>query len=265
MIFRYYVSRYATPAIYTFEFIVSVIIFLFVLYLNLKDFDKKSIWVFLIASALHSITELIAQGVGTRIIEDAYLFNVPINYPITAIIIGFFEGGFIALGAYHFVRVLANKDPLSIKFVIITLTILMGFLLLGSYYMRIQIDSNLSPVTLTRRDIFAPNAIILLIFLFSITITYFSLSKKVQPNERITLLYWYLGLALFSLLLVLPTHIFQVRYIEVKNNGGYAPVSVIEQIIIMYGYNICIEATGFLIYIYIFIYHFDLIEIKKGI
>ena len=157
--------RYATPTIYTFEFIMSIIILLFVLYLYLKDIDKKSLWVYLITSSLHTILELFAQGGGFRVIKDAYLFNVPIQYPTTAIIIGFFEGGFIALGAYHFVRALANKDPLSIKFFLIILITLMAILLLGSYNMRTQIDANLSSVVLTRRKMFNLNSILLLIFL----------------------------------------------------------------------------------------------------
>ncbi|MFX0189088.1 MAG: hypothetical protein ACFE8A_15290 [Candidatus Hodarchaeota archaeon] len=80
-------------------------VFIILLYFYIRDIDKDSLKLYLITGLSHSVLELIAQGGRIRVIEDAYIFQIPIGYPYICFILGFFEGGLISLAAYHFVKI----------------------------------------------------------------------------------------------------------------------------------------------------------------
>ncbi|MHA1439293.1 MAG: hypothetical protein ACTSPD_17110 [Promethearchaeota archaeon] len=103
-------SRYSTAMLYTFEFIIVLVLFFILIFFYIKDIDKKSLWVYVITGVFHSIMELIAEGLGVRVIKNASIFTISVGYPFLPIILGFFEGGMICLGAYHFTRIIVNKD-----------------------------------------------------------------------------------------------------------------------------------------------------------
>ncbi len=250
--------------LYTFELIVSIVIFLVVVYFNRKNIDKNSLWVYLLTGIGHSILELVAQGTGTRKIENAYVFNnIPLIYPFTAFILGFFEGGLFCLAAYYFVKSVALKDKFSTKIFIALSVSLFIIIFLGAITMRISIDSGASDVSLTRRDIFSPYSLILMIILYSFSIGYFALNKSIPKKEKLTLLYFYLGVNIFTFIVIFPNHIMGIRYIEKSLDGTYITASLLEQILVMYGYNIGLDAAGYFMAYYVIIYRFHLIEFKR--
>ena len=141
MIFHYYMTRYSTSLLYTAEFLFDILFLAMVLILYVRGLDKKSLWVYIIFGLLHSVMELIAEGTGTRVIKDAMIFSIPVGYPFLPFVLGFFEGGFICLGAYHFTRAILNKDKLSMKFSLILFVIPFTMILL--YFARNQRILNL--------------------------------------------------------------------------------------------------------------------------
>ena len=102
MITENYMVRVTTPFFYTLEFLVALGVFLLVVYLFVRNIDKKSLLVFIIAGAINTSIELMLQGLGMRVIEGAFFFNSPIGFPFICFILGFYEGGVKTLIAYHF-------------------------------------------------------------------------------------------------------------------------------------------------------------------
>ncbi|MFX1450086.1 MAG: hypothetical protein ACFFCM_04545, partial [Promethearchaeota archaeon] len=222
-----------------------------------------SLFVYILTGILHSIIELIAEGTGTRVISITYLFGIlQIGYPFTAFILGFFEGGLFCLIGYHIVRIFMNRDKFSLKFTSIVSIIFLIFSTLGGLNTRMSLKSNPFVLTITRREIFSIGALILLIISYTVSFSYFFLNKNVPSNHRISLIYFYLGVIFFTAVLIVPIHILGVRFIEVYQNFIFMNASFIEQIIVMYGYSIVLEAAGFFLPFYVIIYHFKLIELE---
>ncbi len=260
---NYYMSRYTTDTIYNFEFLVVIIIFLVLLILWKKTGEKNSLKVYILTGILHSIIELVGEGSGTRVISTTYLFGIiQIGYPFTAFILGFFEGGLFCLMGYHVVRILMNKDGFSLKFTAILSIIFLIFSTLGAINARMSLRSNPFAIIITRREIFSIGAIILLIISFIVSFGYFFLKKNIPSGHRISLIYFYLGVIFFTAVLIVPLHVGGVRFIEVYQNFVFMHASFIEQLIVMYGYSIVLEAAGFFLPFYVIIYHFNLIELE---
>ena len=261
MIFQYYMTRYGTPLLYTAEFLIVLAVFLIVLIFYIRGTDKKSLWIYLMTGIFHSIMELIAEGTGTRIIEDAVIFGIPIGYPFLPFILGFFEGGLICLGAYHFTKIVVDKDKFSIKFFTLLYAIPFTLILFGSFAMKAQLENDPTQLTLTRRDLFTPTSIILLSIFYSIAIAYFLLNRSINKEKKLTLLYYFIGVALYTSVMNVPSHIAGIRYIEVQSDGGYVPASLLEQFIVLYALVLVLE-SGFYIHYYVIIYHFKMIEFE---
>ena len=115
--------------------------------------------------------------------------------------------------------------------------------------------------TYTSREIFNQGALILLAIFYSVSIGYFLLNKKVTTAHRKSFVYFYLGLILVTALMVIPLHIMGIRFIEV-DLGGIVYASFPEQILVMYGYSLALEAAGFFLPFYVLIYHFKLIDLE---
>lgn len=260
---NYYMSRYSTGILYNFEFLVCISIFLVLLFFWKKFKEKNSMSVYLITGTLHSVVELIAEGVGTRVISITTLFGIiKLGYPFTAFILGFFEGGLFCLMAYYVVRIFMNKDRFALKFVLIFSIIFSILITLGAINMNMTIKSNPFSIIFTRREIFSSTAIILLILFFIISFSYFFLNKKILFKYKKSLLYFYFGMIYVTVLFIVPLHILAIRFIEVNQNNIFIYASLTEQIIIMYGFNIGLEAAGYFLPYYIIIYYFKLIELK---
>lgn len=261
MLFNYFMVRQGTFLLYTVEFLLNFVVLFIVLYLYKKYIDKNSLWVYLLTGFGHSMLEFFGQLIGIRVITGAILFNFPIGFPFLPFIIGFFEGGVISLAAYHFVKILSNKNRNSIR-IFASLSIFVFSMILFISISAKMFDT--SSQNLTLRDMTSPLAITVIIIMLLIPVPYFLLFKGVKPQDRITLLYYYLGLFLFTLVIVIPNHIFGTRYIAVGTEDSYLPASFIEQILVMYVFSMGLEATGTLILWYIFIYHFNLIELNEN-
>jgi len=257
MLFNYYMARYYTNTLYTFELIFDCALFLILLLFYVRKIDKGSLVVFLFTGTIHAILEIFAQITETRVVQDTLLFDIIyVGFPILPIIMGFYEGGVFCLAAYHFVKIIANKDRYSTKFFSILCAITILITTTGAISMRFQLESDPSGVNFTRRTITNPFAIILMISLYSITISYFIINKKISSKDKLTVLYFYLGLVLFTFFMILPVHIFGIRYIEKDANGSYIAANLIEQVLIMYAYQLMTDAAGFFIQDYIVLYHF---------
>ncbi len=253
----YFMSRYSTDMLYTFEFIICVFMFILLALLARYKGEKNSLFVFILTGLLHSVIELVAEGTGVRVISETYLFGkLFISYPFLPFILGFYEGGIFCLMAYHFVRILINKDRFSLKFFLIFGIGFLVLITLGAF--RMQSGS----IIFTRRQIFSLGNLILLLICYTIAIGYFTLKKNISSRVRKSFLLFYLGLILITALMVIPLHIGGIRFIEVYEGGSYYYASILEQILVLYGYSLVFEAAGFFLPFYVLIYHFKLIEIQ---
>jgi len=245
--------------LYTFEFIFCIFILLLLIgFWKLKG-EKKSLYVYIITGLLHSVIELTAQGSGIRVISETYLFGkIYVTYPFLPFILGFFEGGFYCLMAYHFVRIMIHSDRFSLKF-FSTISICIFILIsLGAIAM------HSGTYIITRRAIFNIGNLILLSICIGVSLGYFLLNKNVTSEHRKSFFYYYLGLVLITAIMVIPLHIAGTRFIEVCVGGTYYYASIPEQILVMYGYSLVFEAAGYFLPFYIIIYHFKLIEFKAS-
>jgi len=257
MITENYMVRVTTPFFYTLEFLVALGVFLLVFYLFARNIDKKSLLVFIIAGAINTAIEFMLQGLGMRIIEDAFFFNTPIGFPFICFILGFYEGGVKTLIAYHFVKMIINSDKFNKKMVVVLVSVV--FISFFSYS-AVTASGYGSPVyTTTARDMFAPLGIILLSIAFVGSAGYFLL-RKIPREHKISLLYYELGLVIYLLVWMIPLHMFSLRYIGAFDMGIYVPAGVLEQLVWMYGYFLFFEGIGVIIVVYPIIYGLNLME-----
>ncbi|MHA1378672.1 MAG: hypothetical protein ACTSRG_09845 [Candidatus Helarchaeota archaeon] len=266
MVLNYYMSRYSTDGLYTFEFVFCIFLFL-ILLLFWKLYDEKnSFKVYIITGLLHSSVELLGQGTGARKISITYLFGIlKLSYPFTPFILGFFEGGFFCLVAYHVVRILMNQDEFSKKFTLV-FSISVGIsITLGGISIKQTLKSNPFSVIFTRRIIFSPSVLIVLLSFFILSFGYFFLRKNIPRDHKISFLYFYIGMIYVTALIIVPLHILGVRFIESYQNFIFSPASILEQILIMYGFNIGIESAGYFLPYYVIIYHYKLVDFHTKI
>jgi hypothetical protein len=113
--------------------------------------------------------------------------------------------------------------------------------------------------TTTRRDLFHAGGLINLAIYFAVSVGYFVLYKRVTNAHRKSFVYYYLGMILVTAFFIVPFHIIGVRFIEIAP-GVLA--SLPEQILLMYGWNLAVEAVVLFLPQYVLIYHFKLIELK---
>ena len=224
--------RTTTPFFYTLELLVALSGFLIVLFLFVKDIDKKSLYVFLLAGVVNSSIEFFLQGVGLREIDGAFLFGTPIGFPFIPFILGFYEGGVKTLIAYHFTRMVVNSDRLSKKVLVSLLCIV--FIPFFSYSV-IESSALGSPIqTVTVRELFNLLPILLLALAFAVSISYFLFNKDLPRLHKKSLLYYELGLVIYLLVWMIPLHLFLFRFIGVFDGGTYVPAGIMEQLVVMY-------------------------------
>ncbi len=156
----------------------------------------------------------------------------------------------------HFVRLMMNRDRFSLKFFSFFAIFFIATSTLGALSMQSGV------ATFTRREIFSLGPVILLSIFIIISFGYFIFNRRVTTVHRKSFFYFYLGLFLVTAMMVIPLHILGIRFIEVYQEGTYVYASFFEQIAVMYGYSLAIEAAGFFLPYYVLIYHFKLIELK---
>lgn len=260
MAMDYYMIRVFTPIFYTLEFFLVLSMFIPSLILYIRNKDKISLKVFLVAGTINTLVEMLLQGIGTRTIENAYFFTIPIGYPFTCLIMGFFDGGLKNLFAYHTVRVLKDRDMASkLPVLVIFLSVLIVFTIFNGLtgIMNVQGDSD---ITLTQRSLFSLSSIILLLVSYLGSFSYYYLNKSIPKEDRIILLYYALGLILFLCSWIITAQIFMTRYIGFD---GVYPASIIEQILLMWGYFLLFEGVGVSLFIAPVLYILKAFEVKN--
>lgn len=263
MISQYYMIRVFTPFFYTLEFLIAIIVFIFSLYFYVKRIDRNSLLVFLIVGMINSGVELLLQGIGIRVVENACLFSLPIGFPFIAFILGFYEGGVKTLLAYHFVKFIIDKKRYNELFLSFLVIIVFIPFFIYSIVSATQIGEGTTNITITVRDMLAPLSIFLLILAFILSISYFILNESIPKERKMTLLYYEFGVVVYLLIWMVPLHVFLQRYIGIFQNNNYIPASIVEQILFMYVYFLFFEGVGVNIIMYPIIYHFKLIEFEN--
>ncbi|MHA1271310.1 MAG: hypothetical protein ACTSPY_16070 [Candidatus Helarchaeota archaeon] len=259
-------TRYVTDSLYTFELIFSLGILSICIIIALIKKDKVPFWIFLLTTLFHSILELVAQGVGDRVVETTYLFGIiPVGYPIIPIIIGLFEGGLVGISGVLLMRGVVYKDKFSIKVLLLIVGILLLFEIIGTVMIRNNLAIDPSALEITRRHLFTPGSAALLIATYSIGILGIIPWKKIPKKIKWGLLYYYFGLIIISAGMVIPLHITGVRYIEYFNGSTYVRADPFLDILIMYGYNAMIESAGYFMAYYVIFYYLKLLKNRKEI
>ena len=259
-----FMVRVVSSFYYTLEFLIAVSIFCLILYFYVKKIDRKSFYVFLIAGAINTSVELFLQGFGTRVIEGAYFFNIPIDYPFICFILGFYEGGVKTLIAYHFVMLIFSRNKFSKRFCLSLIAIVVVCFLTYSIITAEQLTSGAITRVLTVRSIFAPLSIIFLVIAFVASTFYFIFNRNIPKHHKITLLYYEIGVVLYLLAWLIPLHAFSLRYIGIYEMGTYIPASLLDQLLLMYGYFLFFEGVGVNIILYPIIYRYKLIDLDKA-
>jgi hypothetical protein len=207
--------------------------------------ERNSLWVFLVTGGFHSVIEAIIALTGVRKIENARILNRSISFPLPALIVGFFEGGIISLAAFHFARAITYYDSFSI-WLFNCFCIIFGLLtLIGSVIIRKQRDSNPTHLQITRRKLFTPGSVCLLLIFFLIACGYLLFNWSISPQAWKSLLYFFTGVVIFLAVMIIPLHCLGIRFIEIRTTDGYVRASPFEQIAIMYPFNTILEAGWF--------------------
>lgn len=247
-ILDYCVSRYTTEMLHTFELTIAAAVLAFAALLHRRGIDGRSLWVFAVGAGMHSAFELLAEGFGVRTVADAAIFGIPIGFPVTALITGAFEGGVVALMAWHLMAALTEGDGRSGRLFALGCAAFAVMGAAGALQMRMQLAADPQALSLTRRALFHPHSLALLTAVVAPTLAYFALSPRVGPGDGARLAAYYLGIVGFTLTLALPLHLASLRFIEVSAAGGYAPASPLEQALVMYAWNLPLEAGWYLPY-----------------
>ncbi|MBD3228286.1 MAG: hypothetical protein GF329_08855 [Candidatus Lokiarchaeota archaeon] len=267
MLLNYYMARYATDLLYIFEFLVVISLFavLMLIWKKSGKDGKTSLLVYIISGLYHTGIELLAQGTGVREVPEITIGTIIIGYPFLPFVLGLFEGGIFCLIAYHFVRYMIQRSNFSKKFILIFTGIILFFLIMNSIKSYFDLLIGASGYKFTAREIFSIPTIIIIIICFAISFGYFFLNKNISKIYKKSFIYWYIGLVIFTLVLVLPLNVFGIRYIASYNGTTYVAVSIIEQILVLYIYSLSLEAAGFFLPIYIILYQFKIIQFEDKI
>ncbi|MHA1894091.1 MAG: hypothetical protein ACTSX4_06300 [Candidatus Helarchaeota archaeon] len=261
---NFYITRYVTSMLYTFELLFATAVLISCIIIARRKKDKIPLWIFLATTLFHTCIELWAEGFGIRVVEDTVLFNlIPIVYPITPIILGLFEGGLVGLSGLLLTRILLYKDKFALKFLSSIIGALLFFEIMGIFTIKKVLFENPAALEITRREVFGIGSIIILIIMYTVAIIGILPWKKVSKTGKIGLLYYYLGLVLITTAMDIPLHISGLRYAEIFNGTTYVRVNILLDILILYVFDIGVEAAGFFIAYYVIYHHVGWIEKKN--
>ncbi len=254
--------RYVSPFFYSLEFLLAVFTLAIVLYFFVREIERKSLIIFIVAGIINTSIELFLQGFGIRVVENAYFFGLPMGFPFVSFIMGFYEGGVKTLLAYHFVKYLVDRNKISKRFFLFLFFMVLAAFTTYSGITVMQAYSGVITPILTVRDMFAPVSIILLVVAFGGSTLYFLSNKEIPKRRKWTLLYYELGVVLYLLAFLIPLHISSLRYIGVAM-GSSVPAGLFQQLVLMYGYFLFFEGVGVNIIIYPTIYSLKLVEFQQ--
>ncbi|MBD3228025.1 MAG: hypothetical protein GF329_07530 [Candidatus Lokiarchaeota archaeon] len=260
MVVEYYMIRGIGAFFYTLEFLIAMGVFLLVFYLYLRRINRKMIFVFLIGGLINTGVELLLQGLGIRIIAEAYFFTLPIDFPYICFILGFYEGGVKTVIGYCMVIYLLYRKRLFKRLLLfLVLSIFITFFVYSAstaYYLIIEPES----VLFTARNMTGILPNLLLLIAFGVSLLSFLLNKKITKKRKYTIFFYMLGQIAYLLAFTIPLHIFMLRYIGFDSGSTYTPANIFAQIIFMYGYFLLFEGIGVNIIAYPIIYQLKLVE-----
>ncbi len=247
----FHIVRYSTPALYTFELVVVLAVWVVVLALW-RAGDRRSLAAYVIGGLYNSGIELLAQGSGVRTILDVRLFGVlPVGYPLLPLILGFFEGGVLLLTGFEILRGLRERDRRALRVGIGITAGLLALIIPGALQMRAQLAADPQSLALTTRGLLRPGSIAILAACYSVGLGYAFLASPTPRRDRRGLLGWYAIIAAVAVTWYTPAFLTGGRSIGTLQNGTYTLVSLPEQIAVLYGYSIVFEAAGFYLPVYV--------------
>ncbi|MHA1818885.1 MAG: hypothetical protein ACTSU2_16470 [Promethearchaeota archaeon] len=191
---------------------------------------------------------------------------------------GFYEGGFFGLMAYYFTKWVYFKSEHAKKVFITINLIIFLIMFLNSARTWMLIKNGSIILKYTRRHMMAVGIIALTgayglgtVIYFIVRLWYIKGKRKDSPETIVTeddkndqysirkkitisLFFFWLGLYIFTFVMIFPLHIFGVRIIEVAvGTNNFIAANTFEQIWVMYIYSIPTEGTFYLLPAYIFI------------
>ncbi len=239
---RYYVARHTTSMLYSFELLMATAVLLLLTGVGAATGDWRLVQAFLLGSAVHVLLEGIAEGTGVRTTQHATLFGRPIRFPVTSLITGAFEGGVVVSVAYLLVLAVIRDNRLAGALFLALCLVFAGTGVAGVRAIHRQARDRPEAVSFTRRTMFASRALLVLAASYGGTLWYVLGRQGAAAGEARAFLLYYLGIVLFTTILAYPLHAGRLRYIEVERNGTFAVASAWEQVILMYGFNLPLEA-----------------------
>jgi len=249
---NYYMVRYSTEALYTFEAAVVLAVWILVLVLWRQSGDARPLAVYVVGGLYNSGIELLAATSGTRTVTDVQLFGVlPVGFPVLPLILGFFEGGVLILVGFQLVRGILERDRRALWVGLGVMGTLCALISVGAASMREQLAANPDALTLTVRALFTPGSLAILGGCCGVALAYVFGVRRGDARERKMLLLWAAGIALTCAAWYTPVFLSGARRISALVDGSYVPVGMFEQIAVLYGFSLAFEAAGFYLPVYV--------------
>lgn len=246
----YYMVRNSTPALYTFEFVVVVAVWVLVVLLWRRGGDARPLAAYVVGGLFNSGIELLAAASGTRTVTAVALFGVlPIGFPFLPLILGFFEGGVLVLAAFELTRGLVERDRLALRVGAGIVVVLCLLISIGAAGMPGYLAAHPEAATRTVRALFTPGSLRILVACWGVALAYVFWIG--DARDRRNLFVWYATLVGTAGTWYTPVFLSGTRHIAALVDGVYQPVGMLEQIAVLYGFSLLWEAAGYYLPVYV--------------
>jgi hypothetical protein len=194
---------------------------------------KDYFYIFSIGTIIWGTIEFLVQITGIRVIEQAYLFNLPIPTFIAAILRGTSEGSAIAVMGIAFGDRVQEKSKKNIEKLEVWLVfIAMILIVVIRSILQSQPVKTIGAEVLSRRDVFTPSALIVLAFLVGLGIIWL---VKTDSHNRRRGYFMLLMMILFSTAWTIAEVYANTRWIEWDiGNGLERAPPIIENLTLIY-------------------------------
>ncbi len=258
---NYYMVRHSTQSLYTFEATVVLAVWIVVLVLWRRAGDRRALAVYVVGGLYDSAIEMLAATSGTRTITAVQLFGViPVGFPLLPLILGFFEGGVLLLVGFELVRGILERDRAALAVGLGVMGALWALIAVGAAVMHAQLAANASDLTLTVRPLLTPGSLVILAGCYSVALAYVFGVRRGDRRERQGLFLWYACIAITAAAWYTPVFVSGGRRIAALVDGSYLPVSMGEQLAVLYGFSLLFEAAGFYLPVYVILRALGLIR-----
>jgi len=254
----YYMVRQSTHALYTFELVVVVAVWVLVLALWRRTGDARPLAAYAVGGLYNWGIELMAAASSTRTITPVALFGVvPVGFPVLPLILGFFEGGVLVLAAFELTRGILERNRRALAVGGGVVAVLGLLIAVGAARMPSYLATHPEGATLTVRALFRPSSLAILAACWGVALAYaFALG---DAGDRTGLLVWYAALTVAAGVWYTPAFLSGTRRIATLVNGAYQPAGTVEQVAVLYGFSLLFEAAGFYLPVYVILRGFGLL------